>query len=156
MEFQEAMAVLSALERHGVRYVLIGSMAMAAQGLIRATRDMDVFVAPDPDNIARLKKALQQLFDDPEIEAIRADELAGDFPAVQYVPPHGDYWIDILTRLGDAFRFADINSEDFVVDGVRVHVATPLMLYRMKRDTVRAQDRLDAQLLKERFHLEDQ
>jgi hypothetical protein len=156
MEFQEAMAVLSALERHGVRYVLIGSMAMAAQGLIRATRDMDVFVAPDPDNIARLKKALQQLFDDPEIEAIRADELAGDFPAVQYVPPHGDYWIDILTRLGDAFRFADINSEDLVVDGVRVHVATPLMLYRMKRDTVRAQDRLDAQLLKERFHLEDQ
>jgi hypothetical protein len=29
------------------------------------------------------------------------------------------------------------------------------MLYRMKRDTARAQDRLDAQLLKERFHLED-
>jgi hypothetical protein len=155
MEFHEAMAVLSALERHGVRYVLIGSMAMAAQGLIRATRDMDVFVAPDPDNIARLKKALQELFDDPEIDAIRADELAGDYPVVQYVPPHGDYWIDILTQLGDAFLFSDINSEDVVVEGVRIHVATPLMLYRMKRDTVRAQDRLDAQLLKERFHLED-
>lgn len=75
---------------------------------------------------------------------------------MQYVPPRGDYWIDILTRLGDAFRFSDITSEDLVVDGVRVHVATPLMLYRMKRDTVRAQDRVDAQLLKERFHLEDQ
>lgn len=74
MEFQEVMAVWSALERHGVRYVLIGSMAMAAQGLIRATRDMDVFVAPDPDNIAQLKNALQQLFDDPDIEAIRADD----------------------------------------------------------------------------------
>ena len=43
-----------------------------------------------------------------------------------------------------------------MVDGVRVHVATPLMLYRMKRETVRAQDRVDAQLLKERLHLEDQ
>ena len=87
MAFQEAMAVLSALARRGVRYVLIGSMAMAAQGLIRATRDMDVVVDPDPDNITRLKSALQQLFDDPEIEAIRADELAGDYPAVQYVRP---------------------------------------------------------------------
>ena len=103
MEFRQATAVLSAFERHGVRYVLIGSMAMAAQGLIRATRG-----------------------------------------------------IDILTRLGEAFRFSDIVSEDLVVDGVRVHVATPLMLYRMKRNTVRAQDQLDAQMLKERFQLEDE
>jgi hypothetical protein len=29
------------------------------------------------------------------------------------------------------------------------------MLYRMKRDTVRAQDRVDAQLLTQRFELED-
>jgi hypothetical protein len=29
------------------------------------------------------------------------------------------------------------------------------MLYRMKRDTVRPQDRADAQLLKQRFDVED-
>lgn len=29
------------------------------------------------------------------------------------------------------------------------------MLYQMKRDTVRPQDRLDAQVLRERFGLED-
>jgi hypothetical protein len=29
------------------------------------------------------------------------------------------------------------------------------MLYRMKRDTVRPQDRLDAQVLKDRFGLDD-
>jgi hypothetical protein len=43
------MRILAALDREGVRYVLIGSMAMAAQGLIRATRDIDFFVSPDPD-----------------------------------------------------------------------------------------------------------
>ena len=30
-------------------------------------------------------------------------------------------------------------------------VATPRMLYRMKRDTVREQDKVDARMLRERF-----
>jgi hypothetical protein len=34
-------------------------------------------------------------------------------------------------------------------------MATPRMLYRTKRDTVRPQDRLDAQVLEERFGIED-
>ncbi len=67
-----------------------------------------------------------------------------------------EHWIDILARLGEAFRFADIESEDLVVDGVRVRVATPRMLYRMKKHTVRPQDRLDAQLLRERFDLREE
>lgn len=150
------MEVLSAFERRGVIYALVGSMAMAAQGLIRATRDMDVFVASDADNVERLKQALRDVYDDPEIESIRADDLAGDYPVIQYVPPQGEYWIDILSRLGEAFRFADIQSEDLVVDGVRVHVATPRTLYLMKKNTVRPQDAIDAQLLKDRFKLEDQ
>ena len=47
MTFVEAMQVLSAFERHGVAYVLVGSMAMAAQGIARATRDLDLFVSAD-------------------------------------------------------------------------------------------------------------
>lgn len=39
MEFRDALAVLSAFERDGVAYALVGSMAMAAQGLVRATLD---------------------------------------------------------------------------------------------------------------------
>ena len=37
------------------------------------------------------------------------------------------------------------------VEGLRIKVATPRMLYAMKRDTVREQDRLDAQMLRQRF-----
>ena len=153
MEFEEVTRVLAAFERRGVRYVLVGSMAMAAQGIVRATRDMDVFISPDADNVERLKAALRELYADPEIEKIRAEELAGDYPVVQYVPPSGDYSIDILARLGEAFRFDDIESEETVLGSIRVRVATPRTLYRMKRDTLRAQDRLDAEILKERFGL---
>ena len=74
----------------------------------------------------------------------------------QYVPPEGDFWIDILARLGEAFAFADLESEVVEVEGVRIRVATPRMLYLMKKGTVRGQDRLDAAMLKERFGLEDE
>jgi len=153
MEFEQTKRILAAFDRHGVSYVLVGGMAMAAQGLVRATRDIDVVVSVEAKNIDRLKAALQELFNDPEIDSIRADELAGDYPAIQYVPPTGDFWIDILARLGEAFQFADLESEELVVEGVRVMVATPRTLYRIKKDTVRPQDRLDAQALRERFDL---
>jgi hypothetical protein len=156
MDFEETKRILAALARHGVEYVLVGGMAMAAQGLVRATRDIDVVVSPAAKNVDRLKAALRELFDDPEIDSIRADELAGEYPAIQYVPPGCDFWIDILARLGEAFRFADMESEELVVEGVRVRVATPRMLYRMKKDTVRPQDRLDAQVLRERFDLQEE
>ena len=80
---------------------------------------------------------------------------AGEYPAIQYVPLTTDYWIDILARLGDAFQYSDLEHEIVQVDGVTVRVATPRTLYRMKKDTVRPQDRLDAQVLKDRFGLED-
>lgn len=153
MDFAEARRIISAFEEHGVAYVVVGSMAMAAQGIVRATRDMDVFISPDPSNVARLRAALHELFSDPEIDTIRAEDLAGDYPAVQYVPPAGDYWIDFLARLGDAFTFADVESETVDLDGVPFRAATARMLYRMKRDTVRPQDRMDAERLRSRFDL---
>ena len=156
MNFEEAKQVLAAFERLGVRYVLVGSMAMAVQGLVRATRDIDFFVSPDPDNVERLKIALKSVFADPSIDEISAGDLAGEYPAIQYVPPHGDFSLDILARLGEMFQFETLEAEDLLVDGIRVRVATPRMLYRMKKDTVRPQDRVDAAALRQRFHLEDE
>jgi len=156
MTFEEAKEILAALEREGVRYVLVGSMAMAAQGLVRATRDIDFFVSPDPENVERLKRALVFLFSDPKVDEITAEDLGGDYPAIEYVPPHGRYSMDILARLGKAFRYEDLESEEMLVDGIRVQVATPRMLWRMKKDTVRPRDRVDAEAIRREFDLEEE
>jgi hypothetical protein len=111
-------------------------------------------VAADVDNIARLRRALRGLYDDPDIEQISADDLAGDYPAVRYWPPDENYSVDLISRLGTAFAFDDIEWQWVDVEGHRVRVATPAMLYRMKRDTLRSQDHADAQVLKQRFGLE--
>ncbi len=156
MDLEEAKRVLAAFEREGVEYVLIGSMAMAAQGLVRATRDLDFFVSPKPANVERLRRALRQLFEDPHVDEISAEDLGGEYPAVEYVPPHGRYSIDILARLGEAFRYETLEWEELLLDGIRVRVATPAMLYRMKKGTVRPQDRLDAETLRQEFGLDEE
>jgi hypothetical protein len=156
MELEEALQILAAFDRERVEYVLVGSMGMAVLGVIRATRDIDVFVAPDEANVARLRRALASVFDDPSIDEITSTDLAGDYPAIQYAPPSGDFSIDLLARLGERFRFDQIEWQEVTVDGIRVRVATPRMLYRMKKDTVRPQDKLDASALRDRFDLEDE
>ena len=130
---------------------------MAAQGLPRATQDLDIFVSPEISNLEALKRALQSVFKDPHIEEINPAELAGDYPAVEYTPPHGRYSLDILTRLGEAYSWSDLEADSEIIElgEIAVRVATPRMLYRMKKDTVRPQDRVDAARLREVFDIGD-
>lgn len=155
MTFEDALRLLAALEDEGVRYVLIGSMAMAANAVVRATRDIDLMVSPDADNVARLRRALHRIYGDADIDEITAEDLSGAYPVVQYWPPGASYSIDIIARLGTAFAFDDVEWHRVAVDDLLVTVATPEMLYRMKRDTAREQDHADAAALKRRFGLDD-
>lgn len=156
MIFEEALSILAALNREGVQYVLIGAMGMAAQGLVRATQDLDFFVSPESDNVERLKRALRSLYeDDPNIDQISAEDLGGDYPAIEYTPPHGRYSMDILSRLGQAFGYEDLEWDEMEVGGIGVRVATPAMLYRMKKDTVRPKDRIDAEWIRSTFGIEE-
>ena len=115
----------------------------------------DHFIAPERDNIDRLKRALHSVFDDPHIDEISADDLLGEYPAVQYVPPDGTFHVDILVKLGEAFQFDDLEPLRIPFEDLTVSVASPATLYRMKRNTVRLKDRADAELLKERFTLDE-
>src|SRR3981081_301937 len=154
MEPEITKKVLAALEREGVRYVVFGAVALNLLGLARATEDLDLFIAPERENGERLKAALRSVFSDPSIEEISADDLLGDYPAVQYIPPEGDFHLDILTRLGAACRFEDLEPVRVDLQGQLVWVASPRTLYRMKKGTVRPKDWGDAEALRRRFKLE--
>jgi hypothetical protein len=156
MDFDVLRRLFEALEREQVRYAIFGAVALNLHGLARFTEDPDLFIEPEAENIARLRAALRTVVDDPDIEQITADDLMGDYPAVQYVPPDGSFRINILTRLGEAFAFADLETEQVPFDGLTVTVVTPRCLYLMKRDTVRLKDRADAQALRERFGITDE
>jgi len=155
MDRDEIIRVLRAFESAELEYVLIGAAAMAFHGLVRATEDLDLFIRATPENIEKLRVALRAAYeDDPNIDEISSTDLLGEYPAVRYVPPTGDLYFDVLTRLGELATFETIDVEVKEVDGTQVRVATPAALYRLKKGTVRSQDHADAAALRERFGLE--
>jgi hypothetical protein len=152
---EELLAVIDALNRHGVEYVLIGGGALNVHGLVRATEDLDLVIAPTANNVESLKSALRSIWSDPEIDRLTAEDLLGDYPAVRYGPPQGDLYLDILTRLGELADYESIEAEVVDVGGIEIRVATPQSLFRLKRNTVRPIDRADAEALREALELGD-
>ena len=139
------MKVFEALEDKHVEYALVGGVAVIFQGLPRATEDVDIFIKMDQTNVERLKGALMSLYEDPCIDEITLGELQS-YPVIRYGTPEG-FYIDILARLGEAVTFDDLDVEMVEVHGVKVRVATPETLYRLKKDTVRPKDQQDALFL---------
>jgi hypothetical protein len=157
MDRDEVMRVLQAFQAAGLEYVLIGAAAMGFHGLVRATEDLDLFIRATPENIDKLRVALHAAYEgDPNIDDISSTDLLGEYPAVRYVPPTGDLYFDVLTRLGEVASFETIDAEVKEVEGTKVRVATPMALYRLKKGTVRSQDHADAAALRERFKLKDE
>jgi len=151
------LRVLRAFDREGLDYVLIGAAAMGLHGVVRATEDLDLCIKATAENVERLKRAFREAYaNDPNIDEIRAEDLLGDYPAVRYYPPSGDLYFDVMTRLGEASSFETVAQEDKDIDGVRVRVATPAALYRLKKGTVRPLDRQDAEALRRRFDLKEE
>lgn len=156
MDLPDMLRIAEALNREGVDYILFGGGAVNIHGLVRATEDADFFVSPLPENVVRIKRALRSLWDDPDIDEIQDEEMStGTYPSFRYGPPGVEYYLDFVSRLGEAFSYSDLEAEIHTVDGVPVRVATPRTLVRMKRDTVRHKDRQDADALRRKFGLEE-
>ncbi len=156
MQFQRFLSLLRALERERVDYVLIGGVAMNLQGIARATEDVDLFIRPERENVQRLTRALRSIWDDPEIDQITLEDLRGEYPTIRYGPPGEDFVIDFLSHLGEKFHYDDIEVERMKIEDAEIRIATPRMLYRMKRDTVRPIDRADAAALREKFGIREE
>lgn len=153
MTATDLLPLLEAFASEGVAYKVIGGVAMNLRGVTRATEDLDIFVRADAENIGRLRRALHANFHDPHIDEITSDDLAGEYPAVQYIPPNGLFHLDILARLGEQWAYDDIETTDVLFGGVVVPVATPAALVQMKSGTIRPQDHVDAARLRARFGL---
>jgi hypothetical protein len=143
-----------ALAAERVRYALFGGLAVAAQGLARATKDVDLFLDDDAENVRAAVRALKTVFADPDLDEITPETLA-NYGLVRYGVRDYDFVVDLTQRIGEMFSFRDLEVVEIDYLGSKVPVVTPRTLVRMKRDTGRPQDQLDVARLRERFDLED-
>ncbi|NDD29451.1 MAG: hypothetical protein EB084_14415 [Proteobacteria bacterium] len=155
MDPDSFLPLARALAQLNVEYVLVGGLALGFQGLVRATGDIDLFVRPTEENVDRLRAALRLVYHDDSIDEIVADDLAGDYAVVRYGPPDDDYVVDIIGHIGEVWHYDDLESELLEIEGVRLNVASRRTLYRMKSDTLRPKDQMDAAALRQQYGLEE-
>jgi len=131
----------------GARYLVIGGFAIRGAGYIRGTMDVDLIIALDLENEARVYEALRSLPD----RAV--DELEpGDVAKYTVVRVNDEITVDLM---GSA---AGIRYEEAVKDvvirrigDVDVPFASPRLLWRMKQSTHREKDAADVLFLKKWF-----
>ena len=56
----EVKDLFLSLNKHDVKYMMVGGMAIAMHGYIRATQDLDLWIRIDPENKDRLIAALSE------------------------------------------------------------------------------------------------
>lgn len=140
--------LLEALSIRSVNYILIGGMAAAVHGSIRATRDVDVVYERNPENVRRLVAALGSLA--PVLRGAPANlPFRFDEPTVER-----GLNFTLSTRIGAIDLFGEVagggsyeallpDSREIEILGVRCRVVTLEKLIELKRAAGRPRD-LDA------------
>jgi predicted nucleotidyltransferase len=150
--------ILEELAQEGVEFLIIGGVAVGFHGYVRATKDIDVVPAPDPQNLAKLARVLTAL--DAQIEG--ADEFEDDElpdPLDPEALALGGNWV-MRTRLG-RFDVMQWIGEDALweklsptaieaeIGGLTVKVVSYEDLVALKEHAGRPEDLTDLQRLRQ-------
>jgi len=136
--------MLQCLSEENVKFLLVGAYAVAAYGYPRATKDIDIFVQPAPENASSLMKALDR-FGAP-LSGVSATDFSTE--GIVFQIGNNPRRIDILTRIsGVDFQQAYDRKNVVSLEGVNVPVISLEDLIANKRATGRTQDLADVERL---------
>jgi hypothetical protein len=145
--YQDVRRVAELLEAEHVEYALIGGYALALQGIVRLTEDVDILVDPTPENARRWVRALSRLPDG------AAKELEGD--ETLHTEPYAirindEFTVDVMNS-ASGLTWQDLLPYRTRIDGILV-VSLPGLL-RMKEHG-RLKDQADAEAIRQALALE--
>lgn len=153
MSGYDPLAAIAALNRHGVRYLLIGGLAGRLHGSPSITNDTDLSYARDQDNLVRLAAALEELQarlrgvdeDVPFILDALTLERGQNFTFDTTAGP-----LDILGLPAGTRGYEELSANAVAMDmgeGLIVAVCSLDDLIRMKRAAGRPKDRIELEVL---------
>lgn len=152
----EPERVVHALNAAGVSYVVVGGLAVAAHGVVRATRDLDLVADSEPANMERLAGALGKLGGEHPVDsALTADNLARPI-SMKVLTRVGE--VHVLNRMPGTPAFSEIHADRVLVeiaDDVEVPICSLRHLRQMKRASDRPRDAVDLIELDELHGRED-
>lgn len=149
-------AIVKALAKHRVRYVLIGALAARLQGFPRVTADADITPARERENLARLATALREL--DARVYTENVPEgLPFDWDEAAL--ERGETWnlitsagrLDVVLAPTGDVGFEELRERAirFEVFGAELLAADLRDIIRLKEAAGRPQDRQDIVMMRE-------
>jgi phosphoserine phosphatase len=135
------------LNQRGAKYVVVGGFAIRAAEYVRETMDVDLIVAPDLENEAKVYSALSTLPDN----AVR-ELQPGELQRYNVIRVGDEILVDLMVSAG-GIDYAEAAKDVVIreVDGVPIPFASPRLLWRMKSVTHREKDAGDLVFLREWF-----
>ncbi len=141
---QDFKEFIQSLNANGVRYLVVGGYAVAVHGHPRYTKDMDVWIARDEENAARIVRALED-FGFRSLGLREADFLEPDQIIQLGYPP---VRIDVLTTLvGVDFEECFPTKVEVALEGVVAFFIDIENLKKNKKASGRLQDLADLENL---------
>lgn len=140
--FEELLARLSTAN---VDYVLVGGLAVAFCGYVRATEDMDILVRVDDENIRRLLDVLSE-FGEGSARELQMADFTIEEGAIRIVE---DFPLDIFTQMS-GYRYEDLEgmTEIRQLNDHVIRYLNPEGLIALKEESVRPKDQTDVQVLR--------
>lgn len=137
----------SILNKADAKYIVIGGFAIITSGFPRSTMDLDLIIATDLENEAKVYKALESL---PDKAVLQLEP--GEVSKYTVVRVGDEICVDLMASAsGIAYEEASKDQIIRVIDGVPIPFASPRLLYRMKEKTHREKDRADLLFLREHY-----
>ena len=144
--------LIDVLERHGVKYAIVGGYALALHGVVRGTVDVDLVLKISRDNYRNAEKALAELGLTSRLP-VGADEVI-DFRDEYISNKNMAAWnfrnLQDMTQDVDIIITQDLSSmkiDKFKVGQRVMPVVSVRDLIRMKRKSGRPQDLQDIEAL---------
>lgn len=141
---QDLIDLLSAFDRCEVDYLVVGGWAVSTHGKPRYTKDLDLWIGMDPDNLTKVVRALGEFGAPPALVANVASMKPDEFVFFGTPPAR----IDLLRQIpGVTFEEAWRRRLDTQWNGHDVHVIGLDDLIAAKRAADRPKDLADLKQL---------
>lgn len=134
MDFEELLSLLSSAK---IKFIVVGGVACALNGFVRATEDVDILVETSEENIKNMLDTLQT-WGDGYAKELTAEDFILSPGAVRLIE---DFPLDIFTLLNQKTYDDLLPGTQLTKQGIRYLNAESLI--EIKKDSFREKDKLD-------------
>ena len=137
--------LLAKLVRAEVKFKIAGGVAVALNGFVRTTEDIDVLIEGSAENVTRLLDELRN-FGEGHARELSPADFSDSEGAIRIIE---DFPLDVFTMMRGK-RYADLvgSTKTTRIDDVEVRYLNSEALIALKSDSQRDQDRIDVSALR--------